>query len=128
MRPAEKKIWEALWGEIGKELSYTELAVSTGLSPRGLSVTLKSLVNRRKIYWQSHLVRPGIFDTDQVFVITPLSENRVKFSIHGRHSGLLVPFFWYLIKKYTPLDYDRMNEALKIRAEGYNGTNVKSTP
>jgi DNA-binding HxlR family transcriptional regulator len=77
MRPAEKKIWEALWGEIGKELSYTELAVSTGLSPRGLSVTLKSLVDRMLISHHPVTKKYRIPDTAHIIdtLIQGLPEN-----------------------------------------------------
>ena len=77
--------------------------------------TVKRVVEKRELCWQGQLLMPGIYDSEQSFVISPLSENRARFTIRGTYTGLLVPVFWVLVRKHETLDYERMNEELKIR-------------
>lgn len=77
--------------------------------------TVKRVIEKRELCWQGQLLMPGIYDSEQSFVIRPLSENRARFTIRGSYSGLLVPVFRVLVRNHEILDYERMNEDLKVR-------------
>ena len=76
------------------------------------------VVENRELSWKGKLLMSGIYDSERFFIITSLSENRSIFTFRGTYTGLLVPVFWVLVRKYETSDYERMNEELKIRAEG----------
>ena len=75
------------------------------------------VIENKELSWQGKLFMSGIYNSEQSFTITSLSENRSIFTIRGNFTGLLVPLFWVLVKRYETSDYKRMNEELKIRAE-----------
>lgn len=76
------------------------------------------VVENRELSWKGKLLMSGIYDSERFFVITSISKNRSLFTFRGNYTGLLVPMFWVLVKKNEAYDYEQMNKALKIRAEG----------
>jgi hypothetical protein len=68
-----------------------------------------------ELRWLGRLVLPRIFDGEHRFVLTPWGEGtRVVQS--ERFSGILVPLFGKVVDG-TVADFERLNEALKKRAE-----------
>ena len=78
---------------------------------------VKKMVWERELRWQGQLLTPGVYDSERSFAILPVSEDRVSFTIRGNYTGLLVPIFGGLVKMSEAIDYGRMSEELKIRAE-----------
>ena len=72
----------------------------------------------RELRWLGRLLLPGIFDGEHFFIITSLSENRVRFTHGEKFSGVLVPLLRSTLEKGTKSGFEAMNEALKRRAEG----------
>ena len=101
--------------KIGNRL-YIEIKSRPHGSSGTFRPTIKRIVENRELRWLGYFFMPGLFDTEQVFTIKPMGKNRVKLLIRGNYKGLLVPFF-RLISMYERLSYERMNKALKIRAE-----------
>jgi hypothetical protein len=71
----------------------------------------------REFRWLGHLVVPGLFDGEHIFLIEPLGESRVRFIQRENFTGLLVPLFAGSLDRDTRRGFEEMNQALKARAE-----------
>ena len=71
----------------------------------------------RELRWLGHLVVPGLFDGEHIFVIEPLGPDRVRFIQREIFTGLLVPLFARGLDADTQRGFEEMNKALKVRAE-----------
>jgi hypothetical protein len=87
----------------------------------GIGMTFKPKVlnaePERELRWLGTLGPRGIFDGEHSFRIVPLSEGRVRFLQAERFTGLLVPLLMLLVRNSTRRGFERMNQALKLRAE-----------
>lgn len=71
----------------------------------------------REFRWLGQLFLPGIFNGEHYFQIEPLTRDRIRF-IHGEiFSGILVPFLAKSLDTKTKTGFEKMNQALKARAE-----------
>jgi len=70
-----------------------------------------------ELRWLGHLLVPGLFDGEHIFIIEPLGANRVRFVQREIFTGLLVPLFMRWLNTGTLRGFEEMNHALKIRAE-----------
>jgi hypothetical protein len=80
--------------------------------PRVLTVE-----STRELRWLGSFLFRGLFDGEHAFLIEPVAPGRVRFVQRERFTGLLVPFFRKGLAA-TRLGFERMNLALKNRAEG----------
>jgi hypothetical protein len=79
-------------------------------APKVLEVT-----SGRRFVWRGRLFMPGLFDGKHVFTIERLDPSRTRFTQEESFSGVLVPFAG--LGPYRE-GWERMNHALKARAEG----------
>ncbi|MBE9191209.1 SRPBCC domain-containing protein [Gloeocapsopsis crepidinum LEGE 06123] len=71
----------------------------------------------REFRWLGQLLLSGIFNGEHYFQIEPLGSDRIRF-IHGEiFSGILVPFLAKSLDTKTKIGFEKMNQALKARAE-----------
>jgi hypothetical protein len=89
--------------------------------PESRGITLRPRVlsaePHHQLRWLGHLLVPGLFDGEHSFIIQPLQENRVRFVQSEAFRGLLVPLFARSLDKNTRRGFEKMNRALKERAE-----------
>ena len=89
--------------------------------PDGRGMTFKPTVlnaePNRELRWLGHLLVPGLFDGEHSLAIQPLEENRVRFVQREAFRGLLVPLFSRSLDNNTRRGFEKMNRALKERAE-----------
>ena len=89
--------------------------------PDGRGMTFKPTVlnaePNRELRWLGHLLVPGLFDGEHSLAIQPLEENRVRFVQRETFRGLLVPLFSRSLDNNTRRGFEKMNRALKERAE-----------
>jgi len=71
----------------------------------------------RELRWLGSFLFRGLFDGEHAFLIEPVGPGRVRFVQRERFTGLFVPFFRKGLAA-TRLGFERMNVALKNRAEG----------
>lgn len=71
----------------------------------------------RELRWSGSLPVPGSFNGEHYFLIEPAGEGRVRFVQGEKFTGLLVPVLWGDLDTNTRLGFERMNRALKQRAE-----------
>jgi hypothetical protein len=68
-----------------------------------------------------HLLIPGLFDGEHIFVLEPIEHNRVKFVHREEFRGVLVGLILRMVGESTRRGFEAMNQALKIEAEKQNG-------
>ena len=76
-----------------------------------------ALDQKKEFRWLGHLIIPGLFDGEHFFKLKELEGGKTKFVQGENFQGILVPMFWKKIKGKTILGFERMNTALKNRAE-----------
>ncbi|MUL34829.1 SRPBCC domain-containing protein [Gloeocapsopsis dulcis] len=71
----------------------------------------------REFRWLGQLLLPGIFNGEHYFQIEPLGSDCIRFIHSEVFSGLLVPFLAKSLDTNTKSGFEKMNQALKARAE-----------
>jgi hypothetical protein len=72
----------------------------------------------RELRWLGHLLIPGLFDGEHIFIIEPLVTGGVRFIQREIFTGLFVPLFAHRLDTETRRGLEDMNHALKLLAEG----------
>ena len=90
--------------------------------PGGRAITFHPTVRRvepeRLLSWRGRTLVPGLFDGEHSFEIVELAPDRLRL-VHGEtFRGLLVPLLASTLRTTTRQGFERMNAALKARAEG----------
>jgi hypothetical protein len=89
--------------------------------PGGRAMVFKPTVvlvePERELRWIGRVLVPGIFDGQHSLRIDPIDEGRSRFTQAERIGGLTVGAFGGLLRK-TAVGFEKMNAALKARAEG----------
>jgi hypothetical protein len=108
----------------GEPRSGAKLEVT--FQPSGVSraMSFKPRVLRaepgRELRWKGHLIMPGIFDGEHIFMIDPVSATRVRFTQREVFTGLLVPLMARALDSDTRRGFEEMNQAIKERAEEHS--------
>jgi hypothetical protein len=71
----------------------------------------------RELRWLGRLLIPGLFDGDHIFTIEHIGRNRVRFVQREIFAGFLVSFLAHGLETKIRLGFEKMNQALKLRAE-----------
>jgi len=71
----------------------------------------------RELRWLGRLGIPGLFDGEHSFTITPAEGGEILFAQAESFRGILVPLLWRSLQRDTKPMFDRMNDALRTRAE-----------
>jgi hypothetical protein len=71
----------------------------------------------KELRWIGHLLFPGIFDGEHIFLIEKLDKSRILFRHEEKFSGILVPILWKSLYQHTRVGFIEMNQALKKRVE-----------
>jgi hypothetical protein len=79
--------------------------------------TVREAVPQRRLRWLGHLLVPGIFDGEHSFTIEPLDDGTVRLVQREDFRGVLVPLLARSLDRRTLPAFERMNRALKQRAE-----------
>jgi hypothetical protein len=88
-----------------------------GSSPMTIRPTLVECDPGRGFAWRGRLFIPQIFDGLHAFRLEPLGSERCRFVQSERFEGVLVPFLRSMLETKTRAGFERMNLALKARAE-----------
>jgi hypothetical protein len=129
---APEAVWAVLsdlpsypsWNPFIREASGTLAAgerLEVSLQPeRGRAMRFRPTVvtaeANRELRWLGRLVAPGVFDGEHRFAIEPTAAGS-RLVQEERFTGLLVPFLARGLRRGTLPGFERMNEAVKERAE-----------
>jgi hypothetical protein len=79
--------------------------------------TVLDNVPGKRLRWLGRVLVPGVFDGEHSFFIEPLGEDRVRLVQQEDFRGVLVPLLARSLERRTLPAFERMNQALKRRAE-----------
>jgi hypothetical protein len=79
--------------------------------------TLLTVEPNRELRWRGSLLVRGIFDGEHGFSFQDLGSQQVRLTHSERFTGFLVPLVWGSMGPETQCGFERMNQALKQRAE-----------
>ena len=96
--------------------------------PMTITPRLLAYEPNREFRWKGKLLLPGIFDGEHSFTIEDIGAGKVRFVHAERFSGILVPLVLGSIKKDLLASFQKMNEALKLRAEALAVQDPASQP
>jgi hypothetical protein len=82
--------------------------------------TILKVEPNRELRWLGNFFMPGLFDSEHIFTIETLGENRVRFVQWEIFQGNFVPLFADRLDKDTKRGFEEMNHALKAQAEQNN--------
>ncbi len=88
-----------------------------GLRPGPYTLTLTAVEPGRELAWLGHMGRPGWMDGDHRFRIEPLGPGRCRLVQTETFRGWLVPLLAPWLRRNVLAGFERMNAALKARAE-----------
>lgn len=111
-------------GTVAEGASVALFVVTPGLASRRVSVTLVTVEPQRALRWVGTLLFRGVLDGDHRFILEPLSPTKTRLIHSEVFSGISLPLIARVLLPQMTLGFDRMNVALKHRAE----ENVKSAP
>jgi len=101
--------------EVGGRLEV--LIQPSGTSAMTFRPRVLNVEPARELRWLGHLVVPGLFDGEHIFMIESIGDHRVRFVQQELFRGILVPAFSRRLDRDTQRGFDEMNRALKTRAE-----------
>lgn len=79
--------------------------------------TVREVISGRRLRWLGHLLVPGIFDGEHSFSLEPLLDGGTRLIQQEDFRGVLVPLLAKSLDRRTLPAFERMNRALKQRAE-----------
>ena len=71
----------------------------------------------KELRWIGHMLFPGLFDGEHIFIIESVEENKVRFIQRELFRGIFTTLIMKSIGEKTKLGFEAMNRALKERAE-----------
>ena len=88
-----------------------------GLKRDDYRLAVTAVEPERELRWLGHFGTKGLMDGDHRFIIEATSDERVTLTQSEDFSGLLVPLFGYWLRRNVLDGFNRVNEAIKCRAE-----------
>ena len=87
------------------------------LGPQRFRPTVLAVLPERELRWLGRLRLPGVFDGEHRFRLEENGEGRMRFLQDGCFQGILVVPLWRRLAPAIREGFERMNRALKVRAE-----------
>jgi hypothetical protein len=94
-----------------------DIAVKSGSKEMVLHCTVTKVEPNRELSWKYHVVMPVLFSGEYSMIISPLGENRVRFTDREVFNGWLVPLQAKDIDTNSRRGFEAMDQALKKLAE-----------
>lgn len=97
--------------------------VPPGGRPMTFRPTITEVEEGKRLGWLGRLVLPGVFDGRHSFLLEDLGDGLTRLTQAEEFSGVLVPLTGTILER-TRAGFEAMNEALRLRAEKADGTEV----
>jgi len=79
--------------------------------------TVLEVEPNQRLRWVGRVLAPGVFDGEHSFTIEPIGAGKVRLIQQEQFRGILVPFMARSLDRNTLPAFEKMNHALKRRAE-----------
>lgn len=93
---------------------FLQLPDSKGMTFRPKCLKVEQ---NKELRWIGHLIIPGLFDGEHIFIIETVEDNKVRFIQKELFKGLFTSLIMKSIEDKTRRGFEAMNQALKERAE-----------
>jgi hypothetical protein len=97
--------------------------VPPGGRPMTFRPTITAVEEGKRLEWLGRLVLPGVFDGRHSFLLEDVGEGLTRLTQTEEFSGVLVPLTRAVLER-THAGFEAMNEALRLRAERADATEV----
>ena len=104
-------------GPLREGEKITVRAEPKGTPGKTFRPVVTKLAPGREIRWLGHFLLPGLVDGEHIHILDPLGENRTRYIHDDVFSGWLLPVVWTRLDLVTRIGFEKMNAALKKRAE-----------
>jgi hypothetical protein len=104
-------------GPVKEGETVTVRARPDGAPAKTFHPVITKCVPEKELRWLGHFLLPGLVDGEHIHILKPLGENRTLYIHDDEFSGLLVPLVWARLEAVTRKGFEKMNEALKEKAE-----------
>lgn len=104
-------------GPIRMGEKITVRAQPDGTPGKTFHPAITRLVPEKELRWLGHFLVPGLVSGEHIHILESLRENRTRYIHDDEFSGLLVPIVWARLEAVTRKGFEKMNQALKKRAE-----------
>jgi len=113
--------WNPVVSEIRGEMKVGGRLVVRVRALGGVPIRFRARILRvepqRELRWLGRLALSSLFAGEHALIIQPLGDSRVRFVQREVYTGLLAPLFIFIMGANNRRDFERMNQALKARAE-----------
>jgi len=100
--------------KVGEKVDIT---FRSSLKDMTLHCTVIKAEPNKELCWEYHVILPGLFRGEHSFIIETAGPKKVHFIDREIFNGLLVPFLAKDIDTNSKRDFEKMDKALKARAE-----------
>jgi len=114
--PSWNPFIKSISGNLAQGARLSVRIVPPGSAGMNFKPTILTVRPERELRWLGHLFVPGIFDGEHYFLLTPIGENRTRFTQSEKFSGFLVGLLGSTLAA-TSAGFKAMNTALKQQAE-----------
>jgi hypothetical protein len=108
-------------GPIQEGEKITVRAEPKGAPGKTFRPVITKLAPGRELRWLGHFLLPGLVDGEHIHILEPLGETRTRYIHDDEFSGWLLPAVWTRLELVTRIGFEKMNAALKKRAEAKQG-------
>jgi len=98
----------------------TVRAQPDGVPGKTFHPVITRFVPEKELRWLGHYLVPGLVSGEHIHILESLGENRTRYIHDDEFSGLLVPVVWTRLEVVTRKGFEKMNMALKEKAEAKN--------
>jgi hypothetical protein len=95
----------------------TVRAQPAGTPGKTFHPVITRLVPEKELRWLGHFLVPGLVSGEHIHILESLGENRTRYIHDDAFSGILLPVVWSRLAAVTRRGFEKMNKALKERAE-----------
>ncbi|NSY39357.1 SRPBCC family protein [Leisingera sp. ANG59] len=115
--------WNPLVPELGGRTTVDQqvegVLTREGMPTVPLKPTLTAIVGARELRWLSERPTPGEFRAEHYFVLDKTNDDITNLTHNEDFAGTFLEQVWEPINTLGRAAYEKMNEALKLRAESY---------
>ena len=104
-------------GQISEGASFKVTLQPPGGKPMVFKPRCLAYKPGKEFRWLGHLLIPGLFDGEHIFELQEKENGQTQFIQREKFKGILVPLFKKMLETQTRAGFEKMNQALKERAE-----------
>jgi hypothetical protein len=111
--PSWNPFIKSINGEVKEGSIFKVTLQQPGSKPITLSPRCLKFEKESEFRWLGHLLFPGLFDGEHIFILEKLDTNKTKLIQKENFKGILVPLLWKQLNTKTRNGFELMNQKIK---------------